>query len=550
MNHRRATSVGLAGAAVAAVTLAGCTGYGNASLGPNVLTIAGDAGHPTLIENFNPYLTASGRLGGALLIYEPLLVQSSINGSFTPFLATGFHFRDPRTAEFSIRTGVTWSDGKPFSAADVVFTYRLLKKYPALDTNGIWAQVKSISSTGDTVRFTFKAPNVPYIGTLSSVPIVPQHIWKDLKDPTKYTDTKPVGTGPFELRHFAPTQYVLIKNPKYWQANKIAPDKVVYPATSSNNSTTQLDIVSGKFDWAYSFLPQVQQTYVQRDPATNLYWFPPGGTICLYLNLTKAPYTDVNFRRGLSDALKRSTIADKAVNGYLTAASQSGLILPNLKKWLDPSLPKQGYVTQDVPKAVKEFTAAGYTMRGGKLVAKNGKQFTMTITAPSGYSDWVAAAKEVTNQLQAVGIKVTLDLPEPTQYTQATQAGTFDTAFGGFGGTGVPYLDFNNTLNAEYATPINKPTAQNFERYKNPTVQKQLAALAASTSFDDQKKHVVALQRIMIDQVPIVMLYYGGSWGLFSTRNFTGWPSAKDPYTLPTSYNNAALLVLTHLKKT
>jgi peptide/nickel transport system substrate-binding protein len=53
----------------------------------------------------------------------------------------------------------------------------------------------------------------------------------------------------------------------------------------------------------------------------------------------------------------------------------------------------------------------------------------------------------------------------------------------------------------------------------------------------------------MYTQTPVVLLYYGGSWGLFSTKSFTGWPSASDPYTLPTNYNNALLTVLTHLKK-
>jgi len=53
----------------------------------------------------------------------------------------------------------------------------------------------------------------------------------------------------------------------------------------------------------------------------------------------------------------------------------------------------------------------------------------------------------------------------------------------------------------------------------------------------------------MYNQVQLVPLYYGGSWGLFSTKHFTGWPSAADPYTLPTSYNDAVLLVVTHMKK-
>ena len=53
----------------------------------------------------------------------------------------------------------------------------------------------------------------------------------------------------------------------------------------------------------------------------------------------------------------------------------------------------------------------------------------------------------------------------------------------------------------------------------------------------------------MYKSVPIVLMYYGGSWGLFSTKHFTGWPSAANPYTLPTSYNISLLTVLTHLTK-
>ena len=53
----------------------------------------------------------------------------------------------------------------------------------------------------------------------------------------------------------------------------------------------------------------------------------------------------------------------------------------------------------------------------------------------------------------------------------------------------------------------------------------------------------------MYNQVPVVLMYYGGSWGLFTTKNFTGWPTAADPYTLPTNYTNAMLVVLTHLSR-
>ncbi len=226
------------------------------------------------------------------------------------------------------------------------------------------------------------------------------------------------------------------------------------------------------------------------------------------------------------------------------------MILPNLKKWLDPSLPDEGVVKQDTAAAQAAFAQAGYTSKGGKLIGKDGKQATMSIVMPGNFSDWVAAAKEVTNQLGKAGIKVTLDLPQYAQYSTAIQGGTFDAAIGGFGGTGDPYTDFNNTLNSSFATPVNTPTANNFERFKDPTVDQALG--------DTGRRHrrvgadagdVHARDRSCTNRCRSVLMYYGGSWGLFSTKNFTGWPSADNPYTLPTNYDNSLLTVVTHLTK-
>jgi peptide/nickel transport system substrate-binding protein len=546
----KSTAVTCTVLALTAAGLSACAGTDNQSSAPGggTLTIQGDAGNPTLVENFNPLIPVTEMHGG-YLIYEPLEIRSPIDGTYTPYLATGYKFTDPTTLVYTIRQGVKWSDGKPFTAADVVFTFNLLKKFPALDSAGVWAQISGVSASGNDVTVKFKAPNVPFAGVIAATPIVPEHLWSAVKDPSKFTNTKPVGTGPFTLDAFAPTQYKLKKNPTYWQADKVAPSEVVFPAQSSNQSTNQLDVSSGKFDWSYNFLPDVKKTYVSRDPKHNIYWFPPGGAIGLFLNMTKAPNNNVDFRRGISLAINRSTIATKAVNGYLDQASQSGLILPNLQRWLDPKLPDSGNVSQNTSAAMAEFAKAGFTSKAGKLVDSSGKQATISITMPSNFSDWVAAAKEVSNQLGSIGIDVKLDLPEYPQYSTATQNGTFDAAMGGFGGTGDPYTDFNNTLNSSFVTPVNTPSANNFERYKNPQVDLALATLAGATNASTQQTATHTLEGLMYDQVPVVLMYYGGSWGLFSTKNFTGWPSAANPYTLPTDYNNSLLTVLTHLKK-
>jgi peptide/nickel transport system substrate-binding protein len=530
------------------LTLAGCAGAnqnGGVS-GNGVLTIEGDSGDPTLTENFNPF--SSTELGGTRLIYEPLEVPSSVNGTYAPFLATSFAFVNSKTLTYTLRSGVKWSDGQPFSAADVVFTFNLLKKNAALDSTGVWAQLSDVTGSGNTVTMKFSAPSVPFAATVAQVPIVPEHVWKSVVDPVKYTNTKPVGTGPFTLDNFAPTEYTLKKNTTYWNVAQIAPAEVKMPAQSSNQSTNQLNVTSGQYDWSYNYLPDVQQTYISRDPAHNVYWFPPGGTIGLFLNLTKSPYNDVNFRQGISLALDRTTVAQKAVNGYTTAASLSGLILPNLQVYLDPSLPNKALVAANVTQALAAFQKAGYTKQGGKLT-KNGQAATMKISMPGNFSDWVAAATEVKSELSQVGIAVTLDEPQYAQYEQEIGTGTFDAAIGGFGGSGSPYTDFNNALNSKYAAPVNTSTVNNFERFKDPAVDQALSTLAAATDDNAKLQATYKLEQIMYTQQPIVLLYYGGSWGLFSTKNFTGWPSASDPYTLPASYTNAILVIVSHLKR-
>jgi len=536
-----------AGASACSSHSAGTGAGTSTSSGGGTLTIQGDTGNPTLVENFNPFQPAT-ELHGAYLIYAPLETVSTINGSYTPFLATGYKFTNPTTLVYTIRTGVKWSDGTAFTPADVVFTFNLLKKNKALDTNGVWSQISAVSASGSDVTFTFKAPNVPFAATIAQTPIVPEHVWSSIANPVTFTNTHPVGTGPYTLQTFAPTQYTLAKNPLYWDASKIAPTTVVFPAQATSQSTNQLEVSEGQFDWSYTYLPDVKATYVDRDPSTNQYWFPPGGTIGLFLNLTQAPYNNVNFRQGVSLALNRATIAQKAVNGYMKPASTSGIILPNEQQWLDPNLPGQGVVSQNHGAAMAAFARAGYTSQGGKLMGPNG-QATMTIVLPNSFTDWAAAATEISSELGQVGIKVNLDEPQYAQYAQTTQAGTFNAAIGGFGGTGTPFNDYNLTLNSAYAAPVHTPTVNNFERFNNAGVNQALGTLAAATNPAAQQQATDRLETMMYQTVPVVLLYYGGSWGLFSTKHFTGWPSASNPYTLPTNYNYSLLTVVTHLVK-
>ena len=549
--HRNRYAAASLLAVVSLTVLSACgsdvTAAVSGSAAASVLTIQGDAGSPNLIEDFNPYLGTE--LHGTYLLYAPLEIASGVNGAYTPYLATSYKFTSSTKLVYTLRSGVKWSDGQAFTSADVLFSFNLLKKYPALDTTGIWSEISSVTAAGDNVTFTFKAPNVPFASTIAGTAIVPEHIWSKVADPATFTNLHPIGDGPYTLGSFSPTSYTLIKSSTYWGAATIAPTSVVFPAEASNQNVNQLDVTSGQFDWAYTYLPDVKATYVAKDPSTRSYWFPPGGTIGLFLNLTKAPYNNLAFRQALSLSMQRDQIALKAINGYLGAASMSGLILPNLKEFLDPNLVDQGMVTQNLPEAMTLFAKAGFHMKGSHLTGANGQAATMTIILPNSYSDWLDAAQEIRQQLGVVGIDVSLDTPQAAQYQSTVDSGNFDAAIGGFGGTGSPYNDYNNALNSSFATPINTATTNNFERFKSPTVDVALAKLAGATTLAAQKTDTDTLEQEVLAQVPIVLLYYGGSWGLFQTTHFTGWPSAQDPYALPTNYNDAILEVVSHLKK-
>ncbi|TFD47722.1 ABC transporter substrate-binding protein [Cryobacterium frigoriphilum] len=506
------------------------------------MLVAADNGSPTFEKNFNPFSTS--KRVTATYMYEPLQVVNTLDGKSTPFLATGSEQVDAKTLIYTIREGVTWSDGTDFTPADVLFTFNLMKEVPGLDNKGVWQHIESLEVVDNTVVFHLLAEDVPAASIIDQQLIVPEHIWADVEDPLTFTNEDPIATGPYVLGDFTPNQYKLAKNQDYWQADKVAVEELILPAANS-----QLDVVNNGYDWAYAFITDVEGTWVNANQEHNDYWFPPGGTIALVPNLTKAPYNDVNFREGLSLALDREKIADDAEQGYVDAAGQSGLLLPNQEAWLSDDLPDGGEIAQDTDAALAAFEEAGYTMDGDKLVDASGTQLAINIMTANGYTDWLQGLQTVQTQLGAIGIEVTLSQPQPAAYQQSLGNGDFDMAMTGFGGTGSVFQDMNLLLNSEFATPIGTTTTGNFGRFSDPQTDALLADLKASTDEAEQKTIAAQLQQTVYEELPVISMFYGGLWGLYSDENYTGWPTEEDPYAPPNTYNSTPLLILTNLEK-
>src|SRR5262245_51634423 len=161
-----------------------------------------------LVQNFNPFLNGGvnsyGQFGP---VYETLLFFNRAAGTIKPWLADSYTFStDATQITFKLHQGIQWSDGQPFSSADVAFTLNVMKQYQAADYLGIASSIQQVATPDpQTVIVTLTSPNSSILWLLAGQTwIVSQHVWASVGDPTKYTDKVPVGTGPFIFKSFDP----------------------------------------------------------------------------------------------------------------------------------------------------------------------------------------------------------------------------------------------------------------------------------------------------------------------------------------------------------
>ncbi len=209
--------------------------------GSNAVNIADEYGEPWNCQ-FNPF-NASDEFDSFGPVYEELVYQDSLkNGATTPWLATSWAWSNSdKILTFTIRKGVTWTDGQSFSAKDVVFTFNLLKQDAALDLNSDWSVLTGVTLKGsDQVVFDFNTPAVPYFYNIADqTPIVPAHIWSGIKGPVTYRDPHPVGTGPYVMSSCSAANIQYKKNDHYWQAGLPKIETVNFPSYLSNTSANE-----------------------------------------------------------------------------------------------------------------------------------------------------------------------------------------------------------------------------------------------------------------------------------------------------------------------
>ena len=544
-SYRRLCAVAAAG--VLAGGLAACSSSssstsGSASTGTTTgKTLVMESSPETAItQDFNPFATTAAPwgMGATGLIYEPLIqFDLAAPPKYYPWLATSYAWsNDGKTLAFTIRQGVKWNNGTPFTPADVAYTFNLVKSNAAVNIDGL--KISTVSTSGNTVTLTFPTAQYTNLEEIAGTAIVPQAIWSKAGSPTTFADATPVGTGPYKLGSFTPQGFTLVKNPDYWQASSVKVPKVFFPVYTSNTGALSA-LFSGQIDWTGNFIPGLQKSFVDTSPTTHHYWEAPGGTNSLMPNLNKWPTNQLAVRQAISLAINRSVIASEGEAGLEDPVlNATGLTLPTFSAWSAPVANMTVSATANAAAAKQVLEKAGYTLGSNGFFSKGGKSVTIAVTDPSAYTDYAQDDALVAQELRAAGIDATFVGQSTDAWNEDVADGNFQLTSHWSNGGLTPYNMYDGWLDSSLAT--GNAATGDFERLNDPAINAELATLAGAATTTAQAAALAPIAKYVAANLPIIPTTTASEWFEYNSQNYSGWPTQQNPYETgqPSGTNN------------
>jgi len=524
------------------------------SVAPQILTEESNTG-VTFTRNFNPFdaTSLSTEMNMRSLVYEPLFEFDFLkSGTIYPWLAKSYKWsHGGKTLTFHIRSGVNFSNGTPFSAADVAFTFNLMNTDTAANYAGdppLASPAKATNRT--TVVLNYKTSEYSDFEAIAGgTYMVPESVWKKIKSPATATISDPIGTGPYVLKSFTTQLVTFSANSHYWDG-KSAVSEVRIPSYDSNSSASTA-LAAGLLTWAGNDIPSIKSVFLDKNPSTNHDYFAPGNTVTLMFNVANGgPLATAKVRQAIAYGINRTELAKEGESGYENpATSTSGLILPGQKQYLTAAdtndLPPKGTAS----KLASILTSDGYA-KVGALWEKNGTPIKFTIEDPTSYSDYYADAQLISQQLSADGIEASVNGVTPTTWTSDMDSGHFTSAIRWGNGGATPYVQYQQWFTYTESAPLGKSATQDLGRFNTAGAMADLHKYATTdpSTVPAITNDVQALAKIMTTQVPDTPLVYGADWDEYTTAKFTGWPTASNPYIDPSPNDPELPYILMHLQ--
>jgi peptide/nickel transport system substrate-binding protein len=394
---------------------------------------------PTIL---NPHFSSGFKDSEASRITLEPLASFDAEGNMVLFLATeeptlenGGVSEDGRTVTWKLKEGILWSDGTPFTAEDVAFTYEFISNPEvASNTAGTYETIESVEALDDTtVQITFTEPNpawyLVFTGTQGMV--LPKHMFEEYNGANGReapANTMPVGTGPYRVVDFIPGDVVIYEaNPNYRDADSLAFSRVELKGGGDATSAARAVLQTGDVDYAYNL--QVEANVLEQlaqggqgEVVTNF------GSLIerIVLNFTDPnqatadgevssvefdhPYlSDPQVREALALAIDRDTIAEQ-LYGPTGQATANFLVAP------EPFRSANTEFTFDLEQAAALLDAAGWTDTNGNGTRdKDGQEMEMVFQ--TSVNPVRQKTQEIVKQsLEEIGIGVELKSTDASVY--------------------------------------------------------------------------------------------------------------------------------------
>ena len=481
-----------------------------------ILTVSGngDFGFPsvyTISPKGQGYMTLS-------YIFDTLMWKDE--SGLIPYLAEDCSVsEDGLTYTFQLRKGVSFTDGTPFTAEDVKFTFDYMKEHPYK-----WVSVSMVEEASvvdeHTVEIKLNKTYNPFLSDVAgSLPILPKHIWENVTEPETFTEPEAaISTGPFILENYdaAAGTYTFKANEDYFYGD-LQIDKLVIANVSGGDSKEAL--LSGEIDAAPNISYKAAMS-LKDSPEYTVLEGPGLSVTRLYFNFDEEAMAVKEIRQAMYHAVNLDEIVEKAYGGAGYAGS-AGHVQPGTP-WYNPDVRQYAYDGETAKKMLSEAGAAD--SNGNGILEYNGEEMSYTLTFTENDEK---LAELLVSYMKAVGIELVPQSADDATVKAAISEGNFELAFntnGSFGGDPV-FLSRFATVGADGAPSVTGQGGKTWESEEYNKIYNESAV-----EQDDAKRHeqVNALQEIIAEELPCLTLYYKKAVAAYNNTVFDGFYYTPD----------------------
>lgn len=472
----------------------------------------------------NPAITTSGATHTASELMYNGLVELDSKAEPTAELAESWEIEgNGAVYRFKLRPGVKWHDGKPFTSADVKFSFEeVLLKLHSRTKASVGTALEAIETPDDsTVVFRFKQPYAPFLQQLdvTEAPIVAKHVYEGTDLLTNPANQAPVGTGPFKIVSYEKgTEVRMERNPDYFKKDLPYLDAVVMrviPEPASQVSALERGEVGWVFDVPGTDLERLKSAnFDTLETAIN-----PGGANCIMTvsyNLDRPMFKDVRTRRGIAQALNREQFFERVLfrEGKVARAPISSGIpfahAPDLAEM--PSFDRAAAQTQ-LDQAGWRREGTGTRAAQGVEGVPDGTKLAFDFLAFPTFRQYGELFKA---QLAEVGAEVNLRILEPPVFADTVfTKREFDTNIISYCNGPDPEIGVRRMYVSSNIAPI---PFSNAAAYRNPEVDKLFDQAQATVDRDDRSKIYRNIQELLVKDLPYFWIVETTSTRVFSDK--------------------------------